>query len=196
MSKEQFELAAYHESGHILMAYLCGFSVDEVRLSIESPGDGFTRFNYGDDRITLLIAGMKNYETSPSLFNELNEEIKKHAGAVSNKYIGVLLGGPLSQAFKEVGIGFQGNLPVEMSGPDLISADNVDLCLSNVVAGHDPNFIQKNFIQVAKIFQSEGFWDGIEHLANSILESDEKSLSKTDIEKSLQDSGFAEKFLS
>src|SRR5215212_3312448 len=48
----QCEICAYHESGHILFAYLCGYRCLEAQLIEEHNENGFTSYaliDYGKD---------------------------------------------------------------------------------------------------------------------------------------------------
>jgi ATP-dependent Zn protease len=48
----QCEICAYHESGHVLSAYLCGYTCKEVQFIDEGNENGFTSFaliEYGKD---------------------------------------------------------------------------------------------------------------------------------------------------
>src|SRR4051812_28595348 len=55
LTKENFrqcEICAYHEAGHVLFAYLCGYSCLEVQLIEESNEEGFSSYamiDYGKD---------------------------------------------------------------------------------------------------------------------------------------------------
>ena len=190
MTEKLFEQGAYHESGHIIMAYLSKFKADNVSLILNDPGSGFTKFDYGDFRITLLIAAMQNYSKDPSIFNELDSNIKKAASQVGFKIAGTLMGGPVSEAFYKSGIDFNGELPIEMSGPDLMTVESIDLCLSQMTLNHDPNFIYNTLTGVVSLIKQESVWKSIEHLSATILKSPNKQLSRLEIEDSLNQSGY------
>lgn len=190
MTNKLFEQGAFHESGHIAMAYLTRFKSDEVGLLPNNPGSGFTRFDYGDQRITLLIAAMQNYSQDPSIYNDLDYSLKAVTSQVAFKICGTLLGGPVSEAFYKSGIDFDGDLPIEMSGPDLLSVQNIDLCLSCNVANHDPNYITTSLTNVVNLIRQPECWMAIEHLASTILTSPTKHLYRQQIENSLLASGY------
>jgi hypothetical protein len=158
MTEKLFEQGAFHESGHIAMAYLTRFKSDEVRLLPNDPGSGFTRFDYGDPRITLLIAAMQNYSQDPSIYNDLDNSLKAATSQIAFKICGTLLGGPVSEAFHKSGINFEGNLPIEMSGPDLLSVQSIHLCLSRNVPNHDPNYITTSLTQVVNLIRQPECW--------------------------------------
>jgi len=190
MTEKLFEQGAYHESGHIVMAYLTRFKSDEVRLLQNDPGSGFTRFDYGDPRITLIIAAMQNYAQDPSIYNGLDSALKKSTTQIAFKVVGTLLGGPVSEAFHKSGVEFEGELPIEMSGPDLISVQSIHLCLSNNFPNHDPNYITTSLTQVVKLLRQPDCWTAIAHLSSALLNSPNKHLNKQQIENSLLASGY------
>ncbi|PCI96358.1 MAG: hypothetical protein COB15_10595 [Flavobacteriales bacterium] len=190
MNEELFEKGAFHESGHIIMAYLSGYKADEVVLLENDPGSGYTRFDYGDRRITLLIASMENYITDQSFYNDLPQNLKTASSQVAFKSSGVLMGGPVSEALHLAGIEFEGNLPVEMSGPDLISVTNIDRFLSRTTNNHSPNYITETLISVVNMFKQEQFWTAVQHLSKTILDSPNMTLNRVEIENSLQESGY------
>ena len=190
MTEKLFEQGAYHESGHIVMAYLTRFKSDEVALLQNDPGSGFTRFDYGDLRITLLIAAMQNYAQDPSIYNGLDNALKNTANQVAFKIVGTLLGGPVSEALHKSGVEFEGELPIEMSGPDLISVQSIHLCLSNNISNHDPNYISASLTQVVNLLRQPDCWVAIEHLSSTLLNSPNKKLNRQQIESSLLTSGY------
>lgn len=190
MNEELFRQGAFHESGHIVMAYLSKFKADESKLIQGDPGSGFTKFDYGDPRITLLIAAMQNYSNDPSIFNTLDSNIKKAAPQVAFKIVGTLMGGPVSEAFHKEGIDFEGNLPIEMSGPDLLTAQSIDLCLSRNFTNHSPDFIIESLTKVTSLIKNERFWGVINHLSETLMRSTDMHLNRQQIEEALENSGY------
>jgi hypothetical protein len=192
MSLKLFEQTAYHESGHIIMAHLSGYKSDMVTLIQSDPGTGKTKFNYGSFDITLLIAAMQKYDEDPSIFHDLNNTLKNVAPQVAIKIVGTILGGPVSEAYYKTGIDFVGELPIEMSGPDLLSVQSIHNCMIDNFPNHDANFINSQFKNVTAILREQQFWNAIEHLSVTLLNSPEKQLNKQQIEQSLSESGYLE----
>ncbi|KAB2915992.1 MAG: hypothetical protein F9K23_09680 [Bacteroidetes bacterium] len=190
MTKKLFEQGAYHESGHIIMAYLARFKSDQVTLLQNEPGSGFTRFDYSDPRITLIIAALKSYVDDPTIYNALDNSLKNSTPQIAFKILGTLLGGPVSEALYKTGVTFEGELPIEVSGPDLRSIESIHLYLSNNIANHPPNYIDGAMEQVITLLKQPNFWTAIEHLASTLLNSPNKTLNRQQIENSLLTSGF------
>ncbi len=186
---ELFRQGAFHECGHVAMAYMSQFKATEISLIKNDPGSGFTRFDYGDQRITLLIAAMKEYSTDPTIFRNLDPNLKKAAPQVAFKIVGTLLAGPVSEAFLKVGVDFKGNLPVEVSGPDLLTVQSIDQCLTQNFTGYPNNYIQDTLYKVTELIRSDDVWNPITNLAERLLSSPDKHLNQIQIEDSLQTSG-------
>jgi len=192
MKNYLFEQGAYHESGHIIMAYLSGFRSDEVTLILTDPGSGFTKFDYGDARITLLIAAMQNFDDHPNIYNNLDSNLKNGSAQVALKISGILMGGPVSEALYKSGVEFRGSLPIEMAGPDLVHVQSIDLCLSQNIPNHNPNYINESLQDIVRLFKQKESWSAIQHLSNAILNSTDKKLNRQQIEQSLTESGYFE----
>ena len=190
MTEKLFEQGAYHESGHIIMAYYAQFKSDNVTLIQNDPGSGFTRFDYLDPKIICMITAMQNYAHDPSIYNELDNSLKNLAEQVASKIMGTLLGGPVSEALYKSGISFEGNLHIDVSGPDLKSVESIHLCLSNNIPNHSPNYITNTLKQVVNLLRQPNFWAAIEHLSSTLLGSPNKMLNKKQIENSLSTSGY------
>jgi hypothetical protein len=83
--------AAYHESGHIVLAYLSGYKCDKTELSINEPGTGKSIFDYGDTWKTVLIASMQNYIQYPDFYFGLESNIKAVSEQIAFKSCGILM---------------------------------------------------------------------------------------------------------
>ncbi|WP_339706888.1 hypothetical protein [Algoriphagus aquimarinus] len=190
VKEKLFEQGAYHESGHIVMAYLTRFKSDEVKLFQNDPGSGVTKFDYGDPRIPLLVAAMQNYTQDPSFYNGLDNALKNSATQIALKIVGTLLGGPVSEALHKFGVEYEGELIVEMSGPDLINVQSIHMCLSSNFSNHDPDYITSSLKQVVSILRQADYWKSIQHLSSTLMNSPSKHLNREQIENSLLTSGY------
>lgn len=188
MTDKLFEQGAYHESGHIIMAYLVGFISEQVTLLQDDPGSGFTRFNYGQDNF--LITSILNAQNDGAFFNSLPPQTKARSPQAAFKISNTLLGGPVTEALHKFGVDFQGNLEIDMRGPDLISVTNIDYFLSHIDQQHRTDFIQHSLSQVINIIRTDQFWSAVKHLVETIMNSPNKSLTQIQIEDSLRQSGY------
>ncbi|MBN9295661.1 MAG: hypothetical protein J0I41_01565 [Filimonas sp.] len=185
-----YEQCAYHESGHIVMAYLSKFKCDSVTIIQDGSGNGFTKFDYGKSPMTELITSIVNFSEYPEMFNSLPPTVKIYAPDVAFKICGVLLGGPVSEAIYKAGIEFEGNLPIEVMGPDLLRVNSIHHLLSSIDIHHKPNYIKENLHSIVNLLRQEQVWKAVDTLSKDILASSTKSLSKQEIEISLQRSGY------
>lgn len=183
-----YEQGAYHESGHIVIAYFYGYKCDEVRLLSNDPGAGFSRFDYSQD--TVLVTSILNSQNNSTLFNSLPKETKMESPHVAYKVSNILLSGPVTEAFHKFGVDFVGNLEVDVNGPDLISVKNIDYFLTEIDKQHNPDFVQHSLGNIGNVLRTDQFWKAIEHLAKTIINSPSKSLTRFEIENSLNQSGF------
>jgi hypothetical protein len=193
MEFNQEEQNAYHESGHILMAYLSGFKCENVTLLQDGSGNAFTRFDYGNPKLNLLIAAIVNFNEDSEMYNSLSPNLKSETKLAALKMGGTLLGGSVAEHLFKSGSDFKGELEMEISGPDLTRVLSIySLLLSLNLQTHNPNYIAKELEKIALFFQQENIWNSIEALSKKILSSPTKSLSQEQIEKSLSETGYLE----
>ena len=183
--KNRILQTAYHESGHIILAYLTGYEV--LECEVLQNGDGKTTFEYGKD--LLLIAAITNCKEEPEMFNELPKEIKVNCLTVSNKIISILLAGSVAESmFLNNGV-IDENMNVEISGPDLIRSENVDHFLSEIKKEqHDSNYIQNNMTELFNTMNITEVRKSVSELAERLLAK--KKISQNEIEDILKTTGF------
>ncbi|TKB96960.1 hypothetical protein [Pedobacter cryophilus] len=193
MESNQEEQNAYHESGHILMAYLSGFTCENVTLLQDGSGNAFTKFNYGNYNINILIAAIVTFNEDSEMYNSLPANLKSQTQLAAIKIGGTLLGGSVAEHLFKSGSDFKGQLEIEISGPDLTRVLSINSLLSSLNSKtHDINYIANELERIALIFQQENVWNSIEMLSKEILLSPTKSLSQKQIEESLNTTGYLE----
>jgi hypothetical protein len=190
MNNDLYEQCAYHESGHIVMAYLSRYKCDSVTILEDGSGNGFTKFDYGNNSMTELIASLVNFSEYPEIFDSLPANAKAVAPQVAFKISGTLLGGPVSEALYKAGVEFEGDLPIEVAGPDLLRVSSIDHLLSTIDREHNPNYVNETLGSIVNLLRQRQTWIAIETLAKDILNSTTKSLTRQEIESSLQKSGY------
>jgi hypothetical protein len=188
--EKRFEQTAFHESGHIVMTYFAGYTCDKVELLTNEPGNGKTTMNYEND--LLLITAITNVKTNPDIFNRLPRELKSQSLVVSNRISTILLAGSIAESIYLNSGQENGNMEVEISGPDLIRVDNVHSFLSQIKADHNPQFLQDSMQNVTLTMSIPEFWKAVQSLAEALIKKSNKKLDKTEIETTLQTSGFLE----
>ncbi|RYF92221.1 MAG: hypothetical protein EOO02_25105, partial [Chitinophagaceae bacterium] len=83
--------AAYHKSGHIVLAYSYGYSCHRVDLKEAENID----LHYKED--LMLVAGIFSYSLDPCLFDNLPEFSRRKAAMVTGRLINMLCAGYLAQ---------------------------------------------------------------------------------------------------
>lgn len=189
MTEKHDQEAAYHESGHIAFAYFVGFACNGVSLDYGEAGDAWTKMGYGDE--TLLATAILNYDKHPEIFDGLPSSMKSSSPGLAHRLCSMICGGPIAEAFFTHGIGFKGDLGVEMGGPDLQRVRAIDLFLADLFqASHRADYVQYILMNVATLTQMNEFWYAIEQLAKAILADTKKTLTKAQVEDVLNQCGF------
>ena len=183
MPNQLFEQGAYHESGHIVMAYKLGYTADSVTMVKEDPGSGFTKFDYGKD--LFLIATVTHIQEDPSIFNSWPSSERSRSFQVALNSLNLNIAGPVAEALHGAGFDFEGDLTVIPSGPDLKNINSLDHFFSRMSANYTPDLVNSSMRQIIRYFKQDLCSRAIKHLAESILLSDSLSLRKDEIESSL-----------
>jgi len=175
---EQYRKTAFHESGHIAMTYFAEYSCQEVEVLVS--GDGKTTMNYGND--LLLISAITNCIEYPEMFNDLPQSIKLSSPEIAYKASLILLAGSISESIHLNNGIVDGDMEVELSGPDLIRVQNIDQLLSSILKNHPSDFIQDNMQNVMMTFSIPEIWNSISVLAEAILAKGDMKLTRQEIE--------------
>ncbi|WP_166925037.1 hypothetical protein [Flavobacterium poyangense] len=185
---EIYKKTAHHESGHIIMGFLNDYSCEETEIL--SNGDGKTRFNYGNDLLT--IAAITNCKNDPEIFNDLPQSVKLNCPEVAFKSSLVLVAGSIAESIY-LNNGISGDeMDVEIAGPDLVRIENIDFLLSQIDRNHKANFIPKMMHTTMTLFADETIWNATTILAEALFEKENRKLSKSEIDAILEDCGFIE----
>lgn len=186
--KKLYQRAAIHESGHVVFSYFYGFTVRECELMHDRPGEGRSETVYGKDAMAATI-----------VFNHLIPEFKKlslkQQDEVYRKGFHLMLilyaGGCAEAFFKKKPL--DKNYDLDIGGGE---SGVGDLGSINIIEG----FYQKignpvnNMHIVTNMFglleQFEIFKISIEALSKRLIESPNKKLSQSEIEKVLTEVNF------
>ncbi|MDD4971610.1 MAG: hypothetical protein PHT07_19460 [Paludibacter sp.] len=187
VTEERLLQTAFHESGHIIFTYLTGYSCDGCELL--DNADGKTSLNFGSD--LLLITGITNCIEEPEIYNGLDRKVKAHYPVVSHRIIRILLAGSIVESVFLNGGVINDNMEVEVSGPDLIRANNVNQLLFQIKKEkHDPNYIQNTMSDLFVMISIDEMWNPISKLAKEL--ANKRKLKKQEIEEILNITGFFE----
>jgi hypothetical protein len=182
------ELCAYHESGHILFAYLCGYSCNYVELIDDKNEDDFTSIamlDYGKDShmASLLIGPNADLDA----FNSFNLAQKLECIEVGQRIARIFLGGSVAAAV----FNNQGDvhipLPMQIDFTDLLRVEFIQQVLKKLSNNNDEEFIEHYLQDALYTLSNINVWDTIVDLANRLLKDNQ--LNKNDIEECLEEHG-------
>ncbi len=180
MSIELFQIGAFHESGHAVIGYYMGFNIDDIILLETDPGSGRTKFNYGAD--SLIIAGILNAKKDPSFFNSLPKESRSSTPQATTKICCTLIAGGVAEAIHKQGIEYKGNLEIGFADPDAEGIDACEYVMEKIDKPRSENFLNSMVTNMTAIIRSNEIWEVINSLAEALLNSEPKTLLKSEIE--------------
>ena len=192
LTKENFNncgICAYHEAGHILFAYLCGYSCVEVQLIEESNEEGYSSYamiDYGKD--ASLASKFTTSSTDIEHFKVLSLGEKLESIEVGRRLARIFLGGSVAAAvFNNEGSVYI-PLPMQVDLTDLMHVDYIDSVIKEISPDKEEDLFIENGLQDALYtLANVNIWDTIVDLANRLLQR--KQLDKGDIEECLEEHG-------
>jgi len=188
MSKEKFQIGAYHEAGHAIIGYYMGFQIDAITLLENDPGSGFTKFDYGKDN--LVIAGILNAIKEPAIFNSLSRQIRLRTPQALTKICCTLVGGPVAEAIHKNGIDYNGLLDIGFKDPDAAGIEACEYVISIIDKTKSGSYIKDCIYNTTSLIRSKEYWDIITKLVNTILSSETKVLTKEEVETIFDENNF------
>lgn len=191
ITKHQFkqcEICAYHESGHILFAYLCGYSCIEVQLIDEGNENGFTSYaliDYGKD--SLYASKFTSGDDNLDFFRRLSLGEKLDAIEVGRRLARIFLGGSVAAAVYKNKGNVQIPLPMQMDYTDLVRTEFIHYMIKEVSVDKDEDFIEHGLQEALYTLSNVNIWNTIVDLAERLLQYNQ--LDKNDIEECLEEHG-------
>jgi len=180
MSEELFQTVAFHESGHAIIGYYMGYQIDDIKLLIEEPGTGWTKINYGED--TLIITGILNAIEVPDFFNSLSQEIRSRTPEVTTKLCCILVAGAIAEAIHKEGIEYKGVLKIGFADPDDKGINACEYVMTIIDKPNSAQYVTGLINAITSILRSNENWQVLKSLAQSLLNSTNKTLLKKEIE--------------
>jgi hypothetical protein len=184
----QCEICAFHESGHILFAYLCGYSCIEVQLINEGNENGFTSYaliDYGKD--SLYASKFTGDEKAIEFFRCLSLGEKLDAMEVGRRLARIFLGGSVAAAVYKNQGNVQIPLPMQMDYIDLVRTEFIHYVIKELTVDKEENFIEHGLQDALYTLGNANVWSTIADLATRLLQSNR--LEKNDIEECLEEHG-------
>lgn len=176
---EEILKCAYHESGHIVLAYRYGYYCEWVEIS--NSGDGTSKINYLAD--LKPITGIKNAQSEPSFLDEFLQNITlEKQRNLSIIALSIAFAGSVAENyhFNQVN---QGMAEIELSGTDLQEVNNIEFFLDS----RFPNQINIQYIvqDVYNYISNPNVQTTVNNLANTILSKTDRKLNRMEIEEIL-----------
>jgi hypothetical protein len=191
LAKHKFnecEICAYHESGHILFAYLCGYRCKEVQLIDEDNENGFTSFaviDYATD--AQYAAKFSTGDDAIDYFKCLALGEKLEAIEVARRLARIYLGGSVAAAVFNNAGNVQIPLPMQIDYMDLVRVEFIHYIIRELSVDQEENFIEHGLQDALYTLSNINIWDTIVDLATRLLQSNH--LDQNDIEECLEEHG-------
>lgn len=191
LTKENFnqcEICAYHESGHIIFAYLCGYSCKEVQLIDEGNENGFTSYSlidYGKD--SYYASKFTTADNAIDFFRCLALGEKLEALEVGRRLARIFLGGSVAAAVFNNRGNVQIPLPMQIDYIDLLRVEFIHYVIQELSVDKEESFIENGLQDALYTLSNVNIWDTIADLAGRLLQFNR--LDKNDIEECLEEHG-------
>ena len=187
---KQCEICAYHEAGHVLFAYLCGYSCKEVQLIDEGNENGFTSYaliDYGKD--SYYASKFTTADNAIDFFRCLALGEKLEAIEVGRRLARIFLGGSVAAAVFNNGGNIQIPLPMQIDYMDIIRVEFVHYVIKELSVDKEEDFIEHGLRDALYTLSNVNIWNTIVDFANRLLRSNH--LDKNDIEECLEEHGIS-----
>lgn len=184
----QCEVCAYHESGHILFAYLCGYYCKEVQLIEEDNENGFTSYaliDYGKD--SFYASKFTTADNPIDFFKCLALGEKLEAIEVGRRLARIFLGGSVAAAVFNNDGNVHIPLPMQVDYMDLVRVEFIHYVVRELSIDKEKNFIEHGLQEALYTLANINIWDTVSDLASRLLKANH--LDKNDIEECLEEHG-------
>jgi hypothetical protein len=187
---ESCRVCAYHESGHILFAYLCGYRCKYVELvgsENENEYSSIALIDYGKD--SFLASRFNGPKASLEFFTSLQLAQKLDAIEVGQRLARIYLGGSVAAAM------FRNNgnphipLPIQLEYTDLVQVEFVHWILKELSSTTEEHFIEHGLQEALYTISNINIWETVEDLAERLLDANQ--LNQNDIEECLEEHGIS-----
>jgi len=185
---DQCELCAYHESGHILFAYLCGYSCKYVELINDKNENDFTSIaiiNYGAD--SKLASSFIEPDANLDSFESLTLAERLESVEVGQRIVRIFLGGSAAAAVFNNNGDSRIPLPMQIDFTDLLRVEFIQQVLQKLSTDVAGDFVEYCLQDALYTLSNLNIWNTVVDLATLLLERNQ--LNKNDIEECLEAHG-------
>ncbi|HWJ90484.1 MAG TPA: hypothetical protein VNR87_05195 [Flavisolibacter sp.] len=183
---KQCEVCAYHESGHILFAYLCGYRCRHAALINEPNEDEYSSvalIDYGKD----AEHAVKFMGSDVQYFRSLALAAKLESVEVGRRLARIFLGGSVAAAIYNNHSNAHIPLPMQIDYLDLQRVEFIEHVMKETSTDEDENFIEHGLRDALYTLANVNIWETVADLANRLLANNE--LDMGDIEECLEEHG-------
>lgn len=184
----QCETCAYHEAGHILFAYLCGYNCRHVELINEKNEHDFSSIaiiDYGKD--SALAAKFTDPKSDSDYFKTRPLAEKLECVEVGRRLARIFVGGSVAVAVFNNKGNVQIPLPMQIDYRDLLRTEFIHHVLKEISSDHEEDFIEHNLQDALYTLANINVWNTVEDLAQRLLKT--RELNKNDMEECLEEHG-------
>jgi hypothetical protein len=182
------EICAFHESGHILFAYLCGYTCRYVELIDEHNEEGFASvavIDYGKD--AYMVSKLTDLQHDTDYFSTLALGEKLECIEIGHRLARIFLGGSAAAAVFNNNGSAHIELPMQMDYTDLLRTEFIDSIIREISIAPEEDFIENILQDALYTLTNQNVWATIDDLAKRLLAS--RQLNKNDIEECLEEHG-------
>jgi hypothetical protein len=185
---KQCEICAYHEAGHILFAYLCGYTCKEVQLIEESNEEGFSSYAMIDyDKDSYLASKFTSADPDIEFFKSLALGEKLECIEVGRRLARIYLGGSVAAAVFNNDGNVQIPLPMQIDLTDLVRVEYIHYVIREISMATEDLFIENGLQEALYTLSNINVWNTIADLSQRLLKQNQ--LDKNDIEECLEEHG-------
>lgn len=187
-SFKQCDICAYHESGHILFAYLCGYRCRQVQLINDVAEEGYSSIaiiDYGKD--SFIASKFLGANASIDSFKGLPLSQKLASIETGKRIARIFLGGSVAAAVYKNDGNVHIPLPIQIEYVDLLRVEFIQCLLHEISSEDEEDFIEAGLQDALYTFNNINVWNTTADLAQRLLQH--KELLQNDIEECLEEHG-------
>jgi hypothetical protein len=182
-------VCAYHESGHIIFAYLCGYRCHFAKMTRDKEDNGYTSIaliDYGKDRE--FAERFNSGTTDLSYFKSLPLGERLACLEAGRRLARIYLGGSSAAAIFNNQGNFPVPLPVQVDYQDLLRTEFIHYVISEVSnEKEEEHFIEHGLQEALYTLANVNIWKALTVLATAL--EDKGQLEGDEMEHILEEHG-------
>jgi uncharacterized protein YdhG (YjbR/CyaY superfamily) len=171
-------LNAYQECGRIVFAYKNNFACDSLQLNSNAKLNGL-------DKIELIQAILSNNGNNIVFKSPKNEYLK-----TANQLLEIACAATCSRVFFENEGNINVDIEIDIPANDLKQIETIEKFLKTYDETYSNNLLNNTFVQIFSQLKKEEIWKPIENLVLHVINADELTINRFEIEDALMQAGF------